>query len=82
MRDDFSYFGLIGSATKRAKFIRRFAARGIPAEAIARMVCPIGIPGLSGKHPGVIAVAVAAQLLMARSGAASTAVRAPAEATT
>jgi xanthine dehydrogenase accessory factor len=65
-RDDFAYFGLIGSATKRAKFIRRLEARGIPAEAIARMVCPIGIPSLSGKHPGVIAVAVAAQLLLAR----------------
>ena len=30
------------------------------------MVCPIGIPALSGKHPGEIAVAVAAQLLMVR----------------
>jgi xanthine dehydrogenase accessory factor len=65
-RDDFAYCGLIGSATKRAKFIRRLGARGIPAEAIERMVCPIGIPSLSGKHPGVIAVAVAAQLLLAR----------------
>ena len=33
------------------------------------MVCPIGIDGVDGKHPGVIAVAVAAQLLLARSGA-------------
>ena len=66
IRNDFSYFGLIGSATKRAKFIRRFEARGIAQEVIARMVCPIGIPGLSGKHPGEIAIAVAAQLLMAR----------------
>jgi xanthine dehydrogenase accessory factor len=66
-RNDFSYFGLIGSATKRAKFIRRFKARALPDAAIDRMICPIGIPGLSGKHPGVIAVAVAAQLLMARS---------------
>jgi xanthine dehydrogenase accessory factor len=65
-RNDFSYLGLIGSATKRAKFIRRFRARGIADAVIDRMVCPIGIPGLSGKHPGEIAVAVAAQLLMAR----------------
>jgi xanthine dehydrogenase accessory factor len=68
-RDDFCYFGLIGSATKRAKFTRRFKARGIPDAVIERMVCPIGIPGLSGKHPGEIAVAVAAQLLVARAGA-------------
>jgi xanthine dehydrogenase accessory factor len=68
-RNDFSYFGLIGSATKRAKFAKRFKARGLAAETIERMVCPIGIPGLSGKHPGEIAVAVAAQLLMARRSA-------------
>jgi xanthine dehydrogenase accessory factor len=68
-RDDFSFLGLIGSDTKRARFVRRFEARGIPAEVIARMVCPIGIEGVDGKHPGVIAVAVAAQLLLARSGA-------------
>jgi xanthine dehydrogenase accessory factor len=28
------------------------------------MVCPIGVPGIGGKEPAVIAVAVAAQLLM------------------
>lgn len=65
-RNDFSYFGLIGSATKRAKFIKRFKARGLSDDVIGRMVCPIGIPGLCGKHPGEIAVAVAAQLLMLR----------------
>ena len=65
-RGDFWYFGLIGSATKRAKFTRRFKARGLPDDLIERMVCPIGIPELSGKHPGEIAVAVAAQLLMER----------------
>jgi xanthine dehydrogenase accessory factor len=63
-RNDFAYFGLIGSATKRAKFTKRFKARGLSDEVIERMVCPIGLPGLSGKHPGEIAVAVAAQLLM------------------
>jgi xanthine dehydrogenase accessory factor len=63
-RNDFAYFGLIGSATKRAKFVKRLEARGLPDEVTRRMVCPIGIPGLSGKHPGEIAVAVAAQLLM------------------
>ena len=65
-RNDFSYFGLIGSATKRAKFVKRFKARGLADDVIERMVCPIGLPGLSGKHPGEIAVAVAAQLLMVR----------------
>jgi xanthine dehydrogenase accessory factor len=68
-RADFSFLGLIGSDVKRDRFVRRFEARGIPAEMISRMVCPIGIEGVDGKHPGVIAVAVAAQLLLARSGA-------------
>ena len=30
---------------------------------LAQVTCPIGIPGIAGKEPEVIAVAVAAQLL-------------------
>lgn len=62
-RDDVGWFGLIGSATKRARFEHRLAERGLPAERIAAMQCPIGWPGIGGKEPGVIAVAVVAQLL-------------------
>lgn len=63
-RGDFASFGLIGSATKRVRFERRLAERGLAPEAIARMACPIGLPGLRGKEPAVIAVAVVAQLLL------------------
>ena len=66
-RNDFGYFGLIGSKTKRASFIRRFAQHGIARAAVDRMTCPIGVPGISGKEPEVIAVAVVAQLLQASS---------------
>jgi len=62
-RGDFRYLGLIGSRTKRARFLRRYAQRGIPAETLSRMTCPIGVPGIAGKEPEVIAVAVVAQLL-------------------
>ena len=62
-RGDFAYFGLIGSKTKRARFIRRFEQRGIDAQCIERMTCPIGVPGIDGKEPEVIAAAVVAQLL-------------------
>ena len=62
-RADFAYLGLIGSATKRARFIHRFEARGIAPELLARITCPIGLPGIAGKAPEVIAVAVVAQLL-------------------
>jgi xanthine dehydrogenase accessory factor len=64
-RGDFGYCGLIGSKTKRARFVRRFEARGLPASAIARLTCPIGVPGVEGKEPEVIAAAVVAQLLQA-----------------
>ncbi len=62
-RGDFAYLGLIGSATKRARFVHRFAQRGIAAAVLARITCPIGVPGVVGKEPEVIAVAVVAQLL-------------------
>ena len=62
-RGDFAFLGLIGSKTKRARFAHRFEARGISAELIARITCPIGVAGIAGKEPEVIAVAVVAQLL-------------------
>lgn len=65
-RGDFRYCGLIGSQTKRRKFGQRLRAEGFTEESLARLVCPIGIPGISGKEPGVIAVAVVGQLLQLR----------------
>ncbi len=62
-RGDFAYFGLIGSRTKRARFEHRLHQRGITPALVQRMVCPVGLPGISGKEPEVIAVAVVAQLL-------------------
>ncbi|WP_332851379.1 xanthine dehydrogenase accessory protein XdhC [Duganella sp. S19_KUP01_CR8] len=63
-RADVSWFGLIGSKTKRVQFERRMAARGLPEERIAAMVCPIGIAGITNKLPAAIAASVCAQLLM------------------
>ena len=62
-RGDFAFAGLIGSQTKRAKFLHRLAAQGVAPEAIDRLSCPIGLPGLTGKEPAVIAISVVAQLL-------------------
>jgi xanthine dehydrogenase accessory factor len=67
-RGDFGYLGLIGSATKRARFLHRFEERGIGADVLARITCPIGLAGISGKEPEVIAVSVAAQLLQRAAG--------------
>lgn len=58
----FRYCGLIGSRTKRARFVRRLRDTGISEAAIARLNCPIGIPGLKSKVPAVIAIAVAAEV--------------------
>ncbi len=62
-RGDFAWLGLIGSASKRARFEHRLLARGLAPDLIARLTCPIGLPGIEGKEPSVLALAVVAQLL-------------------
>lgn len=60
---DLPFLGLIGSQTKWATFRRRLRERGFDESEMAHVTCPIGVPGVVGKQPEVIAVAVAAQLL-------------------
>ncbi|SCX95920.1 xanthine dehydrogenase accessory protein XdhC [Microvirga guangxiensis] len=62
----FPYVGLIGSATKRARFEKRFRELGLPQERIDALICPIGVAGVADKDPAVIAASVAAQLLQTR----------------
>ena len=62
-RDDFIYFGLIGSRNKRRNFETRMRRRGIDPQKFARMTCPIGIRGIDGKQPAQIAISVAAEIL-------------------
>lgn len=66
-RDDLPFIGLIGSKSKWATFRHRLEARGFTAAQIERITCPIGVPGVVGKEPEVIAAAVAAQLMQQRS---------------
>ncbi len=63
-RGDFAYLGVIASKTKRARFVRRLRDAGLPEAAVARLHAPIGLPGLEGKEPSVIAVSLAADLLL------------------
>jgi xanthine dehydrogenase accessory factor len=65
-RGAFAYLGLIGSATKKARFLKRLAELGIAESRLARLTCPIGIAGVGGKEPAAIAVATAADLLRRR----------------
>lgn len=62
-RGAFGFLGLIGSASKKRLFLRRLRERGVPESRLARLTCPIGLPGLRDKRPEVIAAATAAQLL-------------------
>ncbi|MFL6696294.1 MAG: xanthine dehydrogenase accessory protein XdhC [Vitreoscilla sp.] len=62
-RDDAAFVGVIGSKTKRERFRHRLAQRGLSEERVARMQCPVGLPGISGKQPEIIALAVVAQLM-------------------
>jgi xanthine dehydrogenase accessory factor len=55
--------GLIGSSAKWARFRVKLAAEGHSAEALTRIITPIGLPDLSGKDPATIAVSVAADLV-------------------
>lgn len=63
---DLAWIGLIGSASKWASFSHRLQQRGFSAEEIDLVHCPIGVAGVSGKEPEVIALAIAAQLLQTR----------------
>ena len=61
-----SFVGLIGSTTKKARFVKRFAVDGLTLDQISRLVCPVGITEIRSKKPAVIAVAILAQLLIER----------------
>ena len=63
-RGDFAFLGLIGSATKKARFLSVLKGRGHGPAALERLVCPIGLAQIPGKQPMAIAVATAAQLLV------------------
>lgn len=65
-RDDLAWVGLIGSATKRASFLRRLRERGLTETELGRLICPVGLPSIKGKEPAVIAASVVAQLLANR----------------
>lgn len=68
-RKPVAFIGLIGSSTKRARFHSRLKAEGLSDEARARLTSPIGLEGVAGKEPDVIAIAVLAQLLQLRGAA-------------
>jgi xanthine dehydrogenase accessory factor len=59
-----AHVALIGSATKRARFVKRLGEAGVKEARIASLICPIGIGGIGSKLPAAIAASAAAQILM------------------
>jgi xanthine dehydrogenase accessory factor len=68
-RGDAGWLGLIGSASKSARFRSRLRRDGISGERLSGLTCPIGIDGIASKLPAAIAIAIAAQLLQQHAGA-------------
>jgi xanthine dehydrogenase accessory factor len=62
----FHYVGLIGSATKRARFVSTMHKLGIAREDVERLICPIGLMDIRDKAPAAIAASIVAQLLIVR----------------
>jgi len=67
-RGDAPYVGMVGSKTKRARFRSWYLDEGYPADALDKLVLPIGgkaFPdGLGDKRPEVIAALAAAEILV------------------
>ncbi len=61
-RDDASFYGLIGSKTKRKLFDNRLSMRGFSQSALGNLTCPLGIEGINSKEPAAIALAITAQI--------------------
>ena len=63
-----AHVGLIGSATKRARFVKRLREAHVAEPRIEGLICPIGVPGIRSKEPAMIAAATVAQLLVLDEG--------------
>jgi xanthine dehydrogenase accessory factor len=62
----FGYVGLIGSDTKRARFVSSMGKLGVAKADIDRLICPIGLAEIQDKAPAAIAASIVAQLLIVR----------------
>lgn len=68
-RVELPFVGVIGSETKRARFLSQLRGMGHADDTLARLTCPIGIRDLGSKEPAVIAAGVAVQLLQEKAKA-------------
>lgn len=59
----FGYCGVIGSKTKKARFMKRLKQRGLSDLLLTKMICPVGKTTIKSKHPAAIAAGIAVDLL-------------------
>ena len=64
-RARFGHLGMIGSRMKRKRLEAMLERDGTPASALSRVACPVGLPSIKSKVPAVIAIAIAAEALIA-----------------
>ena len=62
-REDYAYFGLIGSKGKWNRFQQRLLQRDVTLEQLSRVNCPIGLDNVSGKIPMEVAVSISAEII-------------------
>jgi xanthine dehydrogenase accessory factor len=77
LRKPHLHVGVIGSGSKRARFEKRLQDACIIRDRIAQLICPIGVTGITSKHPAAIAASVVAQILQLDAGSVSVAKPAP-----
>jgi xanthine dehydrogenase accessory factor len=56
------YLGLIGSQTKWQRFHKRLLEKGVSAELLQKVICPIGL-SIGGKSPAEVAISFAAEII-------------------
>lgn len=61
-RNQFKRLGLIGSQTKKARFLKSLGQGGIDESRLEKLVCPIGLAEIGGKEPFRVALSIAGQL--------------------
>lgn len=57
------YVGLIGSATKKQRFIQRFLQKEMDPKILTKLRCPIGLPIGGDKSPKAVAISIGAELV-------------------
>jgi xanthine dehydrogenase accessory factor len=65
----FPFVGMVGSAAKRLRFIKRMIEAGMARQDAGRLVCPIGASTAAAKLPAAVAAGIVGELLIRNAAA-------------